>query len=575
MESDVAASAPGPRGGAGRWIGIGSWIALIALATAFSLQTIRSLDYWWHLRAGTLIHETGSVPKVDPFSFTAEGARWIDVHWLHQLGLHALFRIGGHEAVVLGKVALILATVALLAGAIRRWDRPVVVAVAIALGLATLSDRIMPRPEVPTFVLLAALLAVLERHRRHEDAWIYAVVPIQLVWANVHGLFAVGLGVIAMAVVGSAFDAIRAGRFAEQRPALLHLCAAGALSTLASLANPNGLDTLLYPFQQFLMVGSPEMRDSVGLGSAELASLVTQWWRVDATVLAGFVLLAGASALALVLNLRRAPGFDFLALAAFGLLALLAMRNLGLFGVVAPLVLARNAAEWLDRREIPAAVERPASIGAVLAIAGLALAVGTGRWGLWTGNAREPGLGVFEPLYPIEAAEWIAREAPPGPIYHHMADGGYLIWRLWPDHRVMVDGRLEVYGARLTELNDESPAMFRKLDARHRFGSVLLNYAFFDFAELIAWLRRQPDWRLAHVDSVAVVFARRDSSRPRQPDLDVSADDLFPPLGDERGVRDLMERQARARFYLSMGRRMQGSEIVDEIRRRYPAFSGR
>ena len=85
------------------------WLSLLAFAASLSLQDIRSFDYWWHLRTGQLIAETGAVPRVDPYTFTVPGARWIDIHWLHQLGLYGLHALGGHAAVVVGKLALVFA----------------------------------------------------------------------------------------------------------------------------------------------------------------------------------------------------------------------------------------------------------------------------------------------------------------------------------------------------------------------------------------------------------------------------------------------------------------------------------
>ena len=76
-----------------------------------------------------------------------------------------------------------------------RSERPVVTAMALALMLLVAADRIMPRPELPSFVLLAGVLALLERFGRKGDGWIWAVVPLQLVWVNLHGLFALGIAV--------------------------------------------------------------------------------------------------------------------------------------------------------------------------------------------------------------------------------------------------------------------------------------------------------------------------------------------------------------------------------------------
>ena len=87
---------------------LAAWLALLAFAAALSLQKIRTYDYWMHLRTGALIAESGQVPRVDPYSYTLPGEPWVDVYWLFQLGLHGLYSLGGHEAVVLAKCALAL-----------------------------------------------------------------------------------------------------------------------------------------------------------------------------------------------------------------------------------------------------------------------------------------------------------------------------------------------------------------------------------------------------------------------------------------------------------------------------------
>ncbi len=91
------------------------WLSLTALAVTLSLQNIRSFDYWWALRTGQLILDTASVPKLDPFSFTALGARWIDIHWIHQLGLYVTYSLGGHTAVVIAKALFVSASMLTMA----------------------------------------------------------------------------------------------------------------------------------------------------------------------------------------------------------------------------------------------------------------------------------------------------------------------------------------------------------------------------------------------------------------------------------------------------------------------------
>ena len=155
---------------AARLAGAVPWLLLAALAAALAFQDIRSLDYWWHLRTGQLIAETGAVPRVDPYTFTVPGARWIDIHWLHQLGLWGLYQAGGHAAVVLASGAAVLLLLALLAPIGYRRERALVSVGVLALMLLCIAGRLQPRPEIPTFLLLAGVLRLLHRFERTGDA---------------------------------------------------------------------------------------------------------------------------------------------------------------------------------------------------------------------------------------------------------------------------------------------------------------------------------------------------------------------------------------------------------------------
>ena len=42
------------------------WVLLFVLALLMSFQDIRTFDYWWHLRTGALIAETGEVRAATP-----------------------------------------------------------------------------------------------------------------------------------------------------------------------------------------------------------------------------------------------------------------------------------------------------------------------------------------------------------------------------------------------------------------------------------------------------------------------------------------------------------------------------
>lgn len=544
-------------------------LSLLALGASLSLQKIRTFDYWWHLRTGALIAETGVVPKVDPYTFTVTGERWIDIHWLFQLGLHAVHRIGGHEAVVFGKVLLVVALMAILATIGWRRERPVVTAFGLGLMLLVACDRFMPRPELPSFVFLAAILALLDRDQRRADAAVFLVVPIQLLWVNVHGLFALGIGVCAMAFSAELLRPLVMPGEGFRPARLRRLALVTFLAALASLANPNLLDGALYPIQQLGMIGPPQDRGLFGSLIAELIPPLASGESLHPLVLALALLSFGAMAL----NWRRTSALDPLLWVAFAYLALGARRNIALFAVVAAPILVRNLNAFLDRRALPPVALRAATALVALALAILSVDVARDRFFPRIGSYREAGLGPFDLFYPVGAAEWIAREGPDGPVCHHMADGGYLIWRLFPRYQVMTDGRLEIFGEqRFLELQVGGSQRFRALDAEYHFGVVLVHYTLINSQELMWWLWVNSTWRLVFVDDVAALFVRRgDDGTSRWSELDVDAPDLFPPLQPELPrTSALMKRLARVNFYATFRRYARALALWEETLARYP-----
>jgi hypothetical protein len=543
------------------------WLALFAFGAALSVQTIRSCDYFFHLRTGQLIAETGRVPSADRYSYTVPGSPYVDVHWLHQLILYGVYSLGGHEAVVVWKLAMVTALVALLAAQVGS-RRPALSVSALTLALVIAADRLMPRPELPTFVLLAATLLVFDRFERRGGAVVGLFVPIALVWVNLHGLYVLGFAVWGTHLGGELLrPLLRREPLRMSRLRLLALTGFGALAVC--FVNPHGVAGVLYPFDQLLMIGTPDQRAAANLRSEEIASLVRNFHKLSPLLLAAFgslVLLSGAALLA---NFRRLRPSDPLLWAIFLLLALAAIRNIALFAFVAAPILVHNAGAWLDaheRRSPALARLLPAAVATLLVL--LTWDVARDRFFTRLEVPRETGLGIMTAFYPVRAVDWIERERPPKPLGHHMADGGYLIWTLYPDYPVLSDGRLEVYRSRPEVLGLRGEKSFRELDAKYRFGTVLLHYAQIDLHHLVGTLYRDPEWRLAFVDEVAAVFVRR-LPGDRRPDLDTNAPDLFPP-SPGTGYAGLVSRLGRARFYDALGQHGRARELLREARDLYP-----
>ena len=70
-----------------REIDLGLVVLFLALTFLLGIFPLKDADYYWHLRTGDLIRQTGQIPRVDFYTFTRQGTPWIDLHWMFQVGI--------------------------------------------------------------------------------------------------------------------------------------------------------------------------------------------------------------------------------------------------------------------------------------------------------------------------------------------------------------------------------------------------------------------------------------------------------------------------------------------------------
>jgi len=536
-------------------------VSITALTAVLADRPILDTDYFWHLRTGALIAETGHVPRVDAYSYSATGARWIDLHWLFQVGLFQIYQLGGHEANRAAGFVLACAIVGVSALSLWRRDRPAVCGVALALLVTAACIRFLVRPDTVSLLLTAVVLGLLRRDERENDRWVFAIVPLQLVWANLHGLQAVGIALIAMALVGEAASPWFGEGRVVRRDRLQRLGLVLGLGLVAALLNPNGVEGALMPLRQLAMIGPTETSGVFDRTIDELRSPLAAFDANSATALAAFAMLGMLSLAAMLLDRRGFSVFDALVWLSFGVLAFAAVRNIALFALGAAPIFAAHWGRWLDEtsRISPARQRRfgAATVAGLALAAGLVVATEVARA---DGPRGSSSTAFADFWFPERAVDWIDRHRPPGPIYHRMGDGGFLIWRLWPAYSVLSDGRLEVYGETLFEdievEGDGGPLAFQRLDARYHFGTALIHFGLFREPALFAWLDAQPAWRLVDLDEVAAVFVRtRSAEQAGWKAVNVDSPVLFEPL--DSGLQhplDLWRRLARISILGALGR---------------------
>ncbi|HVR63578.1 MAG TPA: tetratricopeptide repeat protein, partial [Polyangia bacterium] len=478
----------------------------------------------------------------DPFSSGAAGRPWVDVHWLFQIAAYLVQAAAGLAGLVVVKCALVAAGALVLHDAVARARaaRPVVrgfFSLAFAGALFLTRHLLLLRPVIPTLLLLALFFRQLEAFRRHGRPRALVALPLlQIVWANVQGLSALGPALVAAYLAGAGVAHLGRRRW----PALARNETDGApdasgarfralgvcliLCLLACLCTPFGLRGPILAGKLLLRL----LPVAENVYSSNIVENVPPW-SLDRAMRAEFWHFGYGLALfvaALCLGWRRLPPSHGLLAAALIGLSLVANRNVLLLywlGVpIATLSLApdlRAARAWARRRW---ARRRPwrwrvaIGAGAALPIALSALVVTAAR--------RETTIRQPAPWRAcVRSADILDGEPGPGTIFAADNWGGYLIWRLYPRFRPYMDTRLVLRSAdefaEYLALADE-PASFDAWAQRFHFDYVALPTAYPDrYLGLVAHLAASPDWSLVFTDGTEVLFAHAGASERKAWDL--------------------------------------------------------
>lgn len=415
-----------------------SFLALAGFVSV--LGSPADYDLWWHLAAGRYISAERVLPVPDPFSFTAGGRTWVAHEWLAELVMYRLHLAFGDIGPFVLYAASMAAVVLLTLSTLRRTGTRLLPAAAwTAVLLGALYAYAGPRPQVAAFALMAAVIWLLERWVARPDRSIWALPAVFALWGNVHGSFAVGMAAPALLLIGD-IAAARLGLHGSvrlcQRDRMRLAVALGA-SVLALLCNPNGPALLLYPVTK---LGNPMLK-YLGEWHATDISDARSW---------PFVVLATGYVSLVLLRRPRVPFSDGLVAAAFMLSAFWSLRFVpfaALYLVVligralalpagselpVPRALARLIA-WREERSRRMAHPTPLQQVLNVAVAVIVAAVVL--------RSVKPYEAAGDTRLPVAAVDRLGAEGLPGPLFHDYNWGGYLIWRLWPQTHVFIDGR--------------------------------------------------------------------------------------------------------------------------------------
>ena len=478
---DAGRADPGP------WLSMPRlWIVVVlgAIGVMELAQLPSAIDLAYHLKAGQLMVAQYALPRTDVLSWTTAGRPWLDQSWGAQLVLYGIWRLGGFPLLTVVEAILTVASWGLVAAACRRRTSNLrLIAAAVLAGYAAAAAAFSVRPQMFSLLLFAAELYLLEVARTRPRVAL-AIPLLMVLWANLHGAFIVGVGLLVIEVLAAAWRRDRAA-------AARHLLVTAA-SVAGLLVNPWGVGVLGYAFSL------PANRTVTGI--------VSEWGPTDVRDLTGILVVLAMGVLVVALVRAPAPGRvpeQLLRMALLGGLAVWAVRGAAWFGLALPVALCALARQRLPR---PVGDDRgtPAVSGLLLLLLAVALVTASPPVGRILFGAR-PELTAA----PLATADWLAAHPQPGRMFNYQPWGSYLELRLGPRVQVAFDSRVELAPA--DRWNRYWAVLTGRWDAERQLDSWGVDHVITSrraTPDLVALLEASGRWRLGFSNGDERVYLR-------------------------------------------------------------------
>lgn len=452
-------------------------------------------DTGWHIRAGEFILDHGKVPVEDLFSFSKTGQPWFAWEWLSDVIYAVLYRHAGLKAIVLlSGILVVTAGTLMMRHMLWRGTNGLLSLILALIYVGAASIHYHARPHLFTLALFAGSMWILDRDLRVGDNVVWLLVPLIIVWTNLHGGFLALIACLALYIAGAAFncDWGRVRRYGL----LLAACSLGSLCNpygiqlhrhIAAYLRSNWIQNHIQEFQ------SPSFRGET-------------LFQYELLLFLGLMAVPG-----LLLKRKFAPA---LLIGYFAHASLASARHIPIYLIASMPFIATGMnelwARWVEGRS-------KHSIPVILDGMGTTLSQGFRRTTLWPGVfvavLAYTGLPIKWPMdfpeikFPVSTVNRHAALFPSARVFASDQWSDYLIYRFYPHQRVFVDGRSDFYGEKLgLEYLDimNGNSRWRSLVDRYGFTLVLADPAW----PLSSLLKQDPSWRVLSDSGKAILFER-------------------------------------------------------------------
>lgn len=496
----------------------------LLVGIVFCIRLIHEPDLWWQLRTGEYILETGAVPAVDVFSFTYNGMPWLNVKWGFEVIQAFLVQIFGPTGLPIAQIPanilmgiFVIATTRNLAA---RKPSSAVLSLVVLLFYIGISYRMNGRPELVSYTFTAFYIYIFTQINQGKKRWIYALIPAQILWANLHEAYGVGLVLMAIFVSSNWFSAF----FIQPKNKILkketvRYSLVALLAWLGVALHPGGWRMLWHPYEIYTQLSENVFTQEI------FGATVKEYWQTPAFL--GWAIAAMAflqlyrlgkpgSRFSFKMLLQRIPLFYILIFLSFAYLSFTSYRNLPFLMVSAAPLFGGLLADLMGEIN-----ERSQNTIVIATGITLYFSIVTNIFYKAVLPGEIYGWGIYPEKNAMASAQFIREHDLKGNAFSDYLSNAYLLWALQPDFKTFIDLRdLDVFEAddlaiginacaKPEMIVNTGHSLWNELDSYYKFDYAVVSHNK-SFLPIHRHLYEDKNYTLVSLDELCAIFVRND-----------------------------------------------------------------
>ena len=402
---------------------------------SFLQVPLNNYDFWWHLATGKYIVENKSLPQSDPFSYTTKDTPSdrksiiLKGYWLSQVIFYKVFSLWDVKGIIiLRSLLMLLFLFFVFLNTRKQTSSDLISLIFVAIVFLVAVPYSADRPQLFTFMIFALIFYLLEDFRTNKSKKVFLIPLFMILLSNMHPGYIVCLLLVSLYLFAYVFHYFV--KKDEDTGSFKTIMILWILTVLSSALNPTGLSE----FKEMFSIGKHTE------GITEFMPTFYLFAKKLTPVSYPYIFFLIFPVL-ILWDFKKINLFHIILLIVFAVMSFISIRYVIFYMCIAAPILARITIN-LGEKKIFAKLIR------VLKTRNDFLYVVSCIIGIFLIFYSLPSLARYELKtdtssgIPRGAADFLTKLKINGNMFNEYGFGGYLIWRLYPDKKVFIDGRL-------------------------------------------------------------------------------------------------------------------------------------